>query len=564
MITSSKTIENFNNTFTNPIINTKQQPKYETFPLKKLILNNKTAKQIQILLLFSFLVAFTQNSNLKAQIKNLMVNESKQSENSRLLQQSPQTYQQQSQANTNALAPKQDSYTFLQNFYEDYPQVGVYSLKVNNTNIINNFEFTTQTKFDFYEEQRKNKFSIDIQYNLLKFLGSFHTNDLSQLSKDQDYLNYIKNFYKKRTILIGIDGMVSSCIDYNNLSAFKFLKENGSMSLRSRSTAEGLSGPGWSSVLCSLSSKDTGIVNNEWKAPWLSVESKRNYKYFTPINGLDASFPCVFDQLKAKKKAEITSSSKGNSSSNNNSTISQNFTNFVYSSWSFFRENLGNKAFPGSLDLYAECQIRTNQSYFEYIKCDDYSLDRSKNFVLQDFDFYYWYMGSLDVAGHTFSFCSTEYQSRVQNINNNLLNFIEFLKALGLLDKINIIITSDHGADRSMMNHGQDKFDGNLLVPLFMMGPDFKKNYLIKGNVNGIDIAPTIMRLHGLPPNELWSGKVVNEALDYIMSENPNEVIFISSQPISTLSAGFIKVCDKSNVWGLFYLIISYFFVIVF
>jgi len=167
MITSSKTIENFNNTFTNPIINTKQQPKYETFPLKKLILNNKTAKQIQILLLFSFLVAFTQNSNLKAQIKNLMVNESKQSENSRLLQQSPQTYQQQSQANTNALAPKQDSYTFLQNFYEDYPQVGVYSLKVNNTNIINNFEFTTQTKFDFYEEQRKNKFSIDIQYNLL-------------------------------------------------------------------------------------------------------------------------------------------------------------------------------------------------------------------------------------------------------------------------------------------------------------------------------------------------------------------------------------------------------------
>ena len=46
---------------------------------------------------------------------------------------------------------------------------------------------------------------------------------------------------------------------------------------------------------------------------------------------------------------------------------------------------------------------------------------------------------------------------------------------MNILDKINIILTSDHGADSNMKGHGGDKNDGNLLVPLFMMGPDFKK-----------------------------------------------------------------------------------------
>ena len=54
-----------------------------------------------------------------------------------------------------------------------------------------------------------------------------------------------------------------------------------------------------------------------------------------------------------------------------------------------------------------------------------------------------------------------------------LSRFFDFLKMLEILDKVNIIITSDHGSDTDWGVHRNDKWDGNLLVPLFMIGPDF-------------------------------------------------------------------------------------------
>jgi len=437
---------------------------------------------------------------------------------------------------------KNDTESFFQNFYEDYPQIGVYSIKFNNTDIINSMQFTIQTKIDFFNETKKNDFSLDLSGNIIKFLGPFFTSDLTRLAQYADYKSYISQLYNKRTILIGIDGLMNSCVNFEKLSAFKYLMDNGSYNFYSRSTTEGLSGPGWSSVLCSLSSKDTGIVNNDWRAPWVGEENKAKYNFVTPINGIDKSFPCIFDELKKKKKINTTNLSEP-----------KNFTNYVYSSWSFFRENFGNKAYPNTLDVFAECQIRTNQSYFEYIMCDNHSLDKTKNFLLQDFDFYFWYMGSLDVAGHTFSFCGTEYESRVNNINNILNEFFEYLKILNLIDKVNIIITSDHGADRSNMNHGKDKWDGNLLVPLFMMGPDFKKNYVISGPTSGIDIAPTIMKLYNLPINDLWTGKPIKEAL----IENQNFDNSISQQVV--LEGSLLNFSYK--YWIIFFIILDNFFI---
>jgi arylsulfatase A-like enzyme len=159
----------------------------------------------------------------------------------------------------------------------------------------------------------------------------------------------------------------------------------------------------------------------------------------------------------------------------------------------------------------------------------------------------------LDVAGHTFSFCSTEYQSRVENINRILDDFFLYLKTLNLLEKVNIIITSDHGSDRNKMSHGKDKYDGNLMVPLFMMGPDFKSNYTITGVASGIDIAPTIINLYEMPGNDLWSGKVIYEALKRDINNN-NAVEAVISVKANFIQIGFNSV--KSLAVMLFLLVV--------
>ncbi len=433
-------------------------------------------------------------------------------------------------------------------FYDDSPQPGIFSIKMNISGYLYKNPIITQTKFDFIEENRKNNFTLDLTSNLIKFLGSFFNENLNSLSENPLYFDYISKNYKKRTILIGIDGLDNSCVNYFNLTAFKYLIENGSYNLETLSTVESLSGPSWSSVLCSLNSKDTGIVNNKWKAPWINEEYKKNYTFFTPINGLDKSFPCIFDELKIKKNAsnfilKNKSNLKDEEITDTTSFKYENFTNYVYSSWGFFRDNFGHKAFPYSLDLYTECQIREN-IYYEYINCDEFSLDKAKNYVLSDFDFFFWYLVGLDVAGHTSSFCGTEYINRLTRINFILKEFFDYLKVLNLLDKINIIITSDHGSDRGKMSHGNDKYDGNLRVPLFMMGPDFKKNYKIIGRTNLVDIAPTIMKLNNFTSSPLWTGKAINEAF---IGEIPRLVVDDVSVKIGGDYLYFYSKIEKKN-----------------
>ena len=360
------------------------------------------------------------------------------------------------------------------------------------TKISSNISINTHTYVELLDPNNYKHFNFDLNENLKEFLKEFYQNDLNLLYKDNDYKNYVNNTYKKRTIIIAVDGLVQSCIDFRKYGAFSYLMDNGSYNLKIRSTTEGFSGPGWSSLLCSQNSKETGIVNNNWTAPWLNNEIKKNYDYSTPINGLDKSFPCLFDELKRK-----------------NSKIK----NFFYSSWDFFSKNFGNRAYPDSIDIYVDCLVTNPLQFIQYSNCDEFSLAKTKNLVLKDFDVYFQYLTVLDVAGHTFGFCSNQYASRLENLNKMLLELFDYLRVLNILDKINIILTSDHGVDKNLMAHGHDKNDGNLLVPLFMMGPDFKKNKKLESNISTVDLAPTIAKILDVQPSKFWKGTAIDEAL---------------------------------------------------
>lgn len=371
----------------------------------------------------------------------------------------------------------------------------------------NYYSNTCINSLDFLSDATMNSFKFNLMDNLKNFLNEYYTENLSDLKKNPNYVNYINKTFKKKTILIGIDGLARICADLEYYKSFTYLMTNGSYKFKARSTTEGVSGPGWSAILCSLYSEDTGIVDNKWRAPWASASYAKNYQYSTPITGLNSQLPCIFETLKNQKSGK--------------------FTNIFYSSWDFFYENFSNKAIPNSVDIYSECSISAFPSYYEYSTCDDFSLEASKNFVLQGFDFYFWYFSSLDVAGHNYAFCSSEYNKRLSEIDSMLVEFFDFLEQLNILDKINIIITTDHGTDKNHNSHGNDKYDGNLFVPIFMMGPDFKKNYEIKVPVSTIDIAPTIALINEMKASEYWTGKPIVSALNNFNENLLSKALFV-------------------------------------
>ena len=112
-------------------------------------------------------------------------------------------------------------------------------------------------------------------------------------------------------------------------------------------------------------------------------------------------------------------------------------------------------------------------------------------------DFTFLYLGYTDWAGHKFGWMSDEYLSAMESSWNNIEKVMETLG-----DEYNYIITADHG--------GHDRTHGSLMpedmvIPIFFCGEDFEKGKEIE-NVSILDIAPTIIKLLGLCPDEDWEG----------------------------------------------------------
>lgn len=359
-------------------------------------------------------------------------------------------------------------------------------------NVLGYNEFATY-KVQFLNYEESQHFEYDLIKNLKGFLNEFYTPNLLDLRHNAAYKDKINKNYKKRTIIIGIDGLAPVCAQLEFFESFSYMMTYGSYSMQMRTSTEGMSGPSWTNIFYSMRSKDTGIVDNSWEAPWISENNRDKYQYHTPVTGLDTPLPSIFQIMKEKI----------------------NSTNFFISSWNFFEENFSNKAVSNTIDIFSDCQI-TNHSMFnltEYSACDSHSLLQAESLVLKDFDLLFWYFSSADISGHVYNWCSHGYFNTLKNIDSILMTFFDYLWKLNLLDKINIILTSDHGSDRNRYFHGRDKYDGNLFVPIYLMGPDFKANYEIKNPIHLIDIAPTIALINKILPSEYWKGKPLIETL---------------------------------------------------
>jgi len=104
---------------------------------------------------------------------------------------------------------------------------------------------------------------------------------------------------------------------------------------------------------------------------------------------------------------------------------------------------------------------------------------------------------------------SNPYRGEVEYVDNQLGQFIVFLKKEGLYDQTLIIVTSDHGeglGDHGEKEHGFFLYESTVRVPLILRAPfDFPVKY-VDQIIEHVDVVPTILNLLGIPIPEFCQG----------------------------------------------------------
>jgi len=284
---------------------------------------------------------------------------------------------------------------------------------------------------------------------------------------------------KQRVIVIGIDGFSTECI--KDVPTIDWLKTQCSWTFRARTVFQAVSGPGWSSILCSLDPIDTGIVDNDWVPEWKGGNPKIH-----SISG-KVPFKCIFENIKKNNPQKRT---------------------HYYYNWPFL------SYFGNSSIGFVDQEISCNGDEKGYEECDRQVLLSTLDAIRQDnFEFLFAYFGNLDEIGHKSGFCDAEYSKEMSNMDGRVFDIVSQLRDQGIFESTTIIITSDHGATSHTKDHGTPD-DQNILIPWIICGPGIKKGYEIESRVHNLDTSPTVSSIMGFEPHSSWVGRVVPDILE--------------------------------------------------
>lgn len=164
----------------------------------------------------------------------------------------------------------------------------------------------------------------------------------------------------------------------------------------------------------------------------------------------------------------------------------------MYYGW----EPMRDIAFPGSLTYSAYVHSYSSE-YTDAILTDEAIARIEKSHP----DFVFLYMAeSDDKGGHDSGWMSEEYLRRVSLAYDNVKRVVD-----AFADEYTIIVMTDHGGhDRT---HGTEMPE-DMTIPLFCLGKDFEAGRILE-DVSLLDIAPTIVKVMGIPAVSDWEGKAL-------------------------------------------------------
>ena len=112
------------------------------------------------------------------------------------------------------------------------------------------------------------------------------------------------------------------------------------------------------------------------------------------------------------------------------------------------------------------------------------------------------------------------YDGEIAYCDNAISNLLASVAAMPRWNDTVVVIAGDHGEsfwERGFSGHGNYLYDQELKVPLMIRVPKnrgLKHGGVVKGQVGGIDLAPTLLDLAGVPVPPSWKGRSLVSAME--------------------------------------------------
>ena len=113
-------------------------------------------------------------------------------------------------------------------------------------------------------------------------------------------------------------------------------------------------------------------------------------------------------------------------------------------------------------------------------------------------------------------FAGRPYDGEVAFVDAQIGVLLGLLEAKGLASRTRVLVTADHG--ESLGEHGEEThgvflYESTLRVPWLMAGPGIASGRVPATVARGIDVAPTLLDLAGIPPRAPMEGRSLGPAL---------------------------------------------------
>jgi arylsulfatase A-like enzyme/Flp pilus assembly protein TadD len=112
-------------------------------------------------------------------------------------------------------------------------------------------------------------------------------------------------------------------------------------------------------------------------------------------------------------------------------------------------------------------------------------------------------------------YAASPYDGEIAYVDQQIGRLAGFLREAGLYQNTLIVLTADHGeslGEHRELRHGYFVYDATLLVPLIIKPPGAANPSTVDRQVRSIDIAPTILKLAGIPKGKMMQGTDLSAA----------------------------------------------------
>ena len=119
---------------------------------------------------------------------------------------------------------------------------------------------------------------------------------------------------------------------------------------------------------------------------------------------------------------------------------------------------------------------------------------------------------ATDQTGHSRGALFDEYREKIEEADQLIAEFVDWLQAGGYGDNATYIVCADHGQADGIGGHGHLD-EGERYVPFFMYGAGINPGVKVEDKHSLVSVAPTLAYLLGAPFPSHSRGPVLTEAI---------------------------------------------------